>query len=34
MSRMRRVNGKLVPVRLKGDHSLTMCGRLVFRPVA
>jgi hypothetical protein len=32
MPRMRRVNGKLVPV--KGNYSLTMCGRLVFRPVA
>ncbi len=34
MPRMRRVNGKLVPVRLSGNHSLTMCGRLVFRPIS
>lgn len=32
--RFHRVSGKLVPVpRASGDTSLTMCGRLVFRPV-
>ena len=32
--RLRRVNGKLVPVQRHGDYSLTMCGRLIFRPVS
>jgi hypothetical protein len=34
LPRMRRVNGKFVPVRRHGNYSLTMCGRLVFRPVS
>jgi len=33
LPRLRRVNGKLVPLRRTGNYSLTMCGRLVFRPV-
>ena len=33
MPRMRRVSGKLVPVRrAPGNYSLAMCGRLIFRP--
>lgn len=34
MPRLRRVNGKAVVIpRPPGNYSLTMCGRLVFRPV-
>jgi hypothetical protein len=33
MPQVRRVNGKLVPLRRTGNDSLTMCGRLMFRPV-
>jgi hypothetical protein len=33
--RFHRVSGKLVPVRRSpGNYSLTMCGRLIFRPVS
>jgi hypothetical protein len=33
--RFHRVSGKLVPVRRSpGDYSLTMCGRLMFKPVS